>query len=44
MGLSLGMKIDDQGNAVPGPTSQMPSAVPMGGGGGLDDVGDGQEF
>jgi DNA-directed RNA polymerase subunit alpha len=46
MGLSLGMKIDDQGNAVPGPTSQMPSAVPMGmGGGGLDDSGgDGQEF
>jgi DNA-directed RNA polymerase subunit alpha len=43
MGLSLGMKIDDQGNAVPGPTSQMPSAVPMGGGG-LDEGGDGQEF
>jgi DNA-directed RNA polymerase subunit alpha len=44
MGLSLGMKIDDQGNAVPGPTSQMPSAVPMGGGG-LDEIGgDGQEF
>ncbi len=44
MGLSLGMKIDDQGNAVPGPTSQMPSAVPMGGGGDLDNGGDGQEF
>jgi DNA-directed RNA polymerase subunit alpha len=43
MGLSLGMKIDDQGNAVPGPTSIMPSAVPMGGGGGLGE-GDGQEF
>jgi DNA-directed RNA polymerase subunit alpha len=44
MGLSLGMKIDEQGNAVPGPTSQMPSAIPMGGGGvGLDE-GDGQEF
>ncbi|HEV7552638.1 MAG TPA: DNA-directed RNA polymerase subunit alpha C-terminal domain-containing protein, partial [Candidatus Angelobacter sp.] len=43
MGLSLGMKIDDQGNAVPGPTSQMPSAVAMGGGG-LDEGGDGQEF
>ena len=42
MGLSLGMKIDDQGNAVPGPTSIMPSAVPMGGGG-LGE-GDGQEF
>jgi DNA-directed RNA polymerase subunit alpha len=41
MGLSLGMKIDDQGNAVPGPTSIMPSAVPMGGGLG---EGDGQEF
>jgi len=26
MGLSLGMKIDDQGNAVPGPTSVLPSA------------------
>ncbi|HEY7402024.1 MAG TPA: DNA-directed RNA polymerase subunit alpha C-terminal domain-containing protein, partial [Candidatus Angelobacter sp.] len=44
MGLSLGMKIDDQGNAVPGPTSQMPSAVPMGGGGELGNGGDGQEF
>jgi hypothetical protein len=43
MGLSLGMKIDDQGNAVPGPTSQMPSAVSMGGGM-LDEPGDGQEF
>jgi len=40
MGLSLGMKIDEHGNAVPGPTSQMPSAVPMGGGG----DGDIQEF
>jgi DNA-directed RNA polymerase subunit alpha len=27
MGLSLGMKIDEQGNAVPGPTSQIPSAL-----------------
>ena len=27
MGLSLGMKIDEQGNAVPGPTSHMPSPV-----------------
>jgi DNA-directed RNA polymerase subunit alpha len=47
MGLSLGMKIDEQGNAVPGPTSQMPSALPtasVGGalGGGLGE--DGQEF
>jgi len=37
MGLSLGMKIDDMGNAVPGPTSQMP---PMGMGVGDD----GQSF
>ena len=27
MGLSLGMKIDEHGNAVPGPTSQAPAAV-----------------
>jgi DNA-directed RNA polymerase subunit alpha len=39
MGLSLGMKIDEQGNAVPGPTSQMPSALPVAPVGG-----DGQEF
>ena len=41
MGLSLGMKIDEHGNAVPGPTSQLPSALgvgPIGGGG------DGQEY
>ena len=39
MGLSLGMMIDDQGNAIPGPTSQMPSAItaPVG-------DGDGSEF
>jgi len=37
MGLSLGMKIDDMGNAIPGPTSQMP---PMGMGVGDD----GQSF
>ena len=43
MGLSLGMKIDEQGNAVPGPTSQMPSALPTAPiGGALG--GDGQEF
>ena len=45
MGLSLGMKIDEQGNAVPGPTSQLPSAIlpptPVGGG---PIGGDGQEF
>ena len=42
MGLSLGMKIDDQGNAIPGPTSQMPSAItaPVGG----DGDGNGNEF
>jgi DNA-directed RNA polymerase subunit alpha len=41
MGLSLGMKIDEHGNAVPGPTSPLasPAALsPMVGGG------DGQEF
>jgi DNA-directed RNA polymerase subunit alpha len=39
MGLSLGMKIDEQGNAVPGPTSQLSSPLaPVGG------DGDGQEF
>ncbi len=43
MGLSLGMKIDEHGNAVPGPTSQMPSltAGPVGVGDG--DM-DGQEY
>jgi len=39
MGLSLGMKIDEQGNAVPGPTSQMPSVLPT-----TPVGGDGQEF
>jgi DNA-directed RNA polymerase subunit alpha len=40
MGLSLGMKIDEQGNAVPGPTSALtsPSLASLGG----ED--DGQEF
>jgi DNA-directed RNA polymerase subunit alpha len=40
MGLSLGMKIDEQGNAVPGPTSQLssPALATMDGGE------DGQEF
>ena len=32
MGLSLGMKIDNQGNAVPGPTSIPPASVLAGGG------------
>jgi DNA-directed RNA polymerase subunit alpha len=27
MGLSLGMKIDEYGNAVPGPTSVLPAAT-----------------
>jgi DNA-directed RNA polymerase subunit alpha len=43
MGLSLGMKIDEHGNAVPGPTSPLSTAVPaltppLG------DTGEGQEF
>jgi hypothetical protein len=37
------MKIDEQGNAVPGPTSQMPSPT-MASLGGVEDGGDGQEF
>jgi len=40
MGLSLGMKIDEQGNAVPGPTSSLPS--PMAGM--LTGNGDEQDF
>ena len=40
MGLSLGMKIDEHGNAVPGPTSQLSPAAPATIGGGED----GQEF
>jgi DNA-directed RNA polymerase subunit alpha len=41
MGLSLGMKIDEHGNAVPGPTSPLasPTALPP-----LVGGGDGQEF
>jgi DNA-directed RNA polymerase subunit alpha len=31
MGLSLGMKIDEHGNAVPGPTSHLPVSIPIGG-------------
>ncbi|HWX55316.1 MAG TPA: DNA-directed RNA polymerase subunit alpha [Verrucomicrobiae bacterium] len=41
MGLGLGMKIDEQGNAVPGPTSQV-SALTAGGAG--EDEGGEQEF
>jgi DNA-directed RNA polymerase subunit alpha len=36
MGLSLGMKIDEQGNAVPGPTSSLPSALSVGEGDGVE--------
>jgi len=42
MGLSLGMKIDEHGNAVPGPTSQLPSALSVGGP--MIGGGDGQEY
>jgi DNA-directed RNA polymerase subunit alpha len=31
MGLSLCMKIDEHGNAVPGPTSHLPVSIPIGG-------------
>jgi DNA-directed RNA polymerase subunit alpha len=37
MGLSLGMKIDEHGNAVPGPTSVLPSAALAGGFNRFDD-------
>jgi DNA-directed RNA polymerase subunit alpha len=40
MGLSLGMKIDEQGNAVPGPTSSLPSPTMAS----LGDGGNGSEF
>jgi DNA-directed RNA polymerase subunit alpha len=39
MGLSLGMKIDEQGNAVPGPTSHLPSPSMA-----MEETGEGQEF
>jgi DNA-directed RNA polymerase subunit alpha len=39
MGLSLGMKIDENGNAVPGPTSVMPQ-VQLAGYHPVDDEGD----
>jgi len=41
MGLSLGMKIDEQGNAVPGPTSQIPASL---GAEGISGDGDEPEF
>ncbi|WP_446741858.1 DNA-directed RNA polymerase subunit alpha [Silvibacterium acidisoli] len=37
MGLSLGMKIDEHGNAVPGPTSVLPSTTLAGSYGSFDD-------
>jgi DNA-directed RNA polymerase subunit alpha len=37
MGLSLGMKIDDQGNPVPGPTSVLPAATLAASFGSFDD-------
>ncbi len=40
MGLSLGMKIDEQGNAVPGPTSILPAAALAAGFGRFDDEDD----
>jgi DNA-directed RNA polymerase subunit alpha len=40
MGLSLGMKIDEQGNAVPGPTSSLPTPTMAS----LGDGGNGTEF
>ena len=37
MGLSLGMRLDDQGNPVPGPTSVLPAATLAASYGSLDD-------
>ena len=37
MGLSLGMKIDEQGNPVPGPTSVLPAATLAASFGNFDD-------
>jgi DNA-directed RNA polymerase subunit alpha len=37
MGLSLGMKIDEQGNPVPGPTSVLPAATLAASYGNFDD-------
>jgi DNA-directed RNA polymerase subunit alpha len=44
MGLSLGMKIDENGNAVPGPTSVMPQVQLAGGFSALDDGEDDDDF
>jgi DNA-directed RNA polymerase subunit alpha len=43
MGLSLGMKIDDQGNPVPGPTSVLPAATLAASFGNFDDEDDEDE-
>src|ERR1019366_2963896 len=43
MGLSLGMKIDDQGNPVPGPTSVLPAATLAASFGNFDDDEDDDE-
>ncbi len=43
MGLSLGMKIDDQGNPVPGPTSVLPAATLAASYGNFDDDDDEDE-
>ena len=43
MGLSLGMKIDDQGNPVPGPTSVLPAATLAASFGNFDDEEDEDE-
>ncbi len=43
MGLSLGMKIDDQGNPIPGPTSVLPAATLAASFGNFDDDDDEDE-
>ncbi len=43
MGLSLGMKIDDQGNPVPGPTSVLPAATLAASYGNFDDDDDDED-
>jgi DNA-directed RNA polymerase subunit alpha len=43
MGLSLGMKIDEQGNAIPGPTSILPAATLAASYGSFDDEEDDED-
>jgi len=43
MGLSLGMKIDENGNPVPGPTSVLPAATLAASFGNFDDEDDEDE-